>query len=43
MPDPIQRDPLCRRYPRRPRAFELGFLISLCMSAFAVACIAGIA
>jgi hypothetical protein len=42
MPEPLRRSPLCRRYPRTERWVELGFLLPLCFSAFALARVVGI-
>ena len=34
----VRRDALCRRYPRAPRRPEPGTILSLCLSAYAIAC-----
>ena len=38
----IRRSPLCRRYPRSDRAFELGFVLPVFLSLIALARIAGV-
>ena len=38
-PTPVRRDALCRRYPRNHVGVELGTLLSICLTAYAAACV----